>query len=287
MAYSLEQVRQLLVDASEQFIVPRYNKLLGEDVRDKGQGQGLVTVADMETEDFLSRELCRLDSSSCCVGEEAVAEDPSLIARLDDPQPVWVIDPVDGTRNFVKANDNFCVMVARVENNIILQSWIYMPLTGECLIAEAGQGAFLFDKNGQELNRLKTNPWTGLDASFGRISFAYFSDEDRRLVRERAERALRFRKSIGSAGCEYALVAKGQLDYAVFNRLKVWDHAAGTLIVREAGGDCRLIGGKQYEPTDTKNGNMVGASFQVNEAVLALLCDNNLRKEPDEDRLDV
>ncbi|MGB0844986.1 MAG: inositol monophosphatase family protein, partial [Alphaproteobacteria bacterium] len=185
------------------------------------------------------------------------------------------------------ANENFCVMVARVQSNQISQSWIYMPLTGECLIAEAGQGAFLFDANGNEIKRLKTRDWMGFDKTFGRISFAYFSDKERRLIRERAERTLAHRKSIGSAGCEYAFVAKGELDYAIFNRLKVWDHVPGTLIVREAGGDCRMLTGEAYSPTDTKNGNMVGASAELNDAVLRLLFDPLLAKKPEDERTSI
>ena len=271
-------------EASERFIVPRFKNLLSQEVRDKGKGQGLVTDADLETEVFLSDALCKVDADSCFIGEEAVAEDSAILKRLEDDDPVWIIDPVDGTRNFANGNENFCIMIAKVQSNTILQSWIYMPSTGECLIAEAGQGAYLYDRDGLEVRKLRTKEWAGLDASFGRLSFGYFGDAQRRLIRERADRTLSYRRSIGSAGCEYANVAKGNLDYAMFYRLNVWDHAAGTLIVREAGGDCRLLTGQPYEPSDFQNGNLVGASTEMNEALLRLLLDPVLDKRSPNER---
>src|SRR5215470_17897885 len=109
--------------------MPRYAKLAAGEVREKGPGD-LVTVADEAVERRLAPELGQMLPGSVVLGEEAAAADPSRIELLDGTDPVWVIDPIDGTANFAEARGDFGVMVALVRHGEVLSSWIYDPRHG-------------------------------------------------------------------------------------------------------------------------------------------------------------
>ncbi|MDH3738987.1 MAG: inositol monophosphatase, partial [Alphaproteobacteria bacterium] len=95
----VDKVTQLLRQVAADIILPRHQKLGADDISEKDHGE-LVTVADTETEKWLSVELANLLPGSCVVGEEAAYADPRVFERLADADPVWVIDPIDGTHNF-------------------------------------------------------------------------------------------------------------------------------------------------------------------------------------------
>ena len=113
----IEGVSSLIAEAAATIVMPRFRHLGQGDVEDKSPSsdrEDLVTIADREAEAWLTAALVRLDPGSTVIGEEAVHATPGLLDRLTGDAPVWLIDPVDGTRNFVHGDDGFGVMVARV-----------------------------------------------------------------------------------------------------------------------------------------------------------------------------
>src|SRR5262249_31532208 len=103
----------LMREVAATHILPRFRKLAAHEIHEKAPGN-LVTIADLEAERALTPALTALIPGSLVVGEEAVAHDPAILDRLAGDDPVWVVDPVDGTQNFTKAVPCFAVIVALV-----------------------------------------------------------------------------------------------------------------------------------------------------------------------------
>ena len=234
-----EAVAALLRRAASEIILPRFKKLDRHHIREKGPGD-LVTIADTESEAMLTPALRQLAPGSVVVGEEAVAADGGIIDRLAGAEAVWLIDPVDGTHNFAHGSPEFAIIVAFVERGAVRAGWIHEPVEGETVWAVEGDGTW----RGSRRLRMPAAPpigeMTGMVA--GRL-----------LNGERARDALEARMggkfvNIRCAGRTYIGLAEGRFHYAYFSRSKPWDHAAGWLIHREAGGHGAFIDGEAYTP---------------------------------------
>lgn len=229
------QVRDLLITAADSMIVPRFQTLGNDDVRTKSSPTDLVTIADVETEEWLTPRLSALLPGSVVVGEEAVATDARVLDHLDGDAPVWVVDPVDGTRNFANGSDTFVTMLALVQNGIPCFGMIWRPLKRELLWAVKGHGAWK-EVEDHEPIKLKTRsdvPPVGTLA--GSVSFKWLDQGDQQRVRKNVDK-VSMPVGLGCSGEEYARLAEGRTDYAVFGLLNAWDHCPGLAIVREAGG---------------------------------------------------
>src|ERR1700720_3643047 len=100
MPVDSEKVRRLIVEVADDEIMPRFEKLAAGDISEKSPGD-VVTVADVAAEQRLPPALRALMRGSLVGGGEAVAADPAVLALLEGDDPVWVVDPIDGTANFV------------------------------------------------------------------------------------------------------------------------------------------------------------------------------------------
>jgi fructose-1,6-bisphosphatase/inositol monophosphatase family enzyme len=237
----LDAVTGLIRSTAETHILPRFRKLAAHEIHEKAPGN-LVTIADLEAEKALTPALEKLLAGSLVVGEEAVAHDPAILDRLAGDDPVWIIDPVDGTMNFTKAVPRFAVIVALVARGAVHAGWIQDPLQGVTVVATAGGGAWL-NTPGQPRRRLHYGEAPKLrdarGAAYGRLG-------DRGRTHDILERSGRVGpiRRINSAGQEYLDLAQGELDYAVYGRALPWDHAAGVLVHREAGGVAGFLDGQ-------------------------------------------
>ncbi len=234
----IDAVVGLVEEAAARLILPRYQALTAGQVRTKSGPRDLVTIADEEAERWLTPRLSALLPGSVVVGEEAVASDPAALDRLLGEAPVWLIDPVDGTLNFAEGRPDFCVMVALVQGGVIEAGVIYEPLKRRCCIARRGEGARLRslpDGIEQPLPGPLTGPTAGL------TGFAYHRPLKGRAVGVSHRR-------LGSAGVEYVRLAMGLDAFSLYDRNMPWDHAAGSLIVSETGGQVAHVDGSPYRP---------------------------------------
>ena len=124
------QVEALLREASEQKIMPLWQNLRRGDVAEKTPDE-IVTIADRSCEAFLMDHLPKLIEGSLVLGEESVHESPNLLLVLHSDAPVWIIDPLDGTGNFVLGKPPIAIMVCLVHYGVTLGAWILNPLAGE------------------------------------------------------------------------------------------------------------------------------------------------------------
>jgi fructose-1,6-bisphosphatase/inositol monophosphatase family enzyme len=240
------KVSALIETAAAEEIAPRFGKLAAEDVREKGPND-LVTVVDLAMERRLTPALSGLLPGSTVVGEEAVFDDALIQDRLNDDAPVWLIDPVDGTTNFTEGRPMIAVIVALVQRGRTIAGWIHDPLGGATATVEQGAGAWLGS------DRLRVALPTDLPAMIGALNFKYFPDALRERLKARRDRVSAVRP-LFCAGQEYLRLARGQIHFAQFWRIKPWDHAAGVLLHSEAGGHAARINGEPYRPTDREGG---------------------------------
>ena len=243
---SPERVSELLADAAEQFILPRFRALGTEEVRQKGPGD-LVTVADIETEHFLSEKLTEILPGSVVVGEEAHSKDPEILDHLEGQDAVWLVDPVDGTVNFARGSEVFCVMVALVQHGKTVQSWIYLPLEQKTAFAEQGNGAWWAG------DRIRVPAAPAREDWLGQLNISYFPKEKRDEIKA-AGRHLGRLERLGCAGQDFLRQARGERQFALYRRLWSWDHVPGVLLLQEAGGYVARLDGLDYRVQDRVEG---------------------------------
>ncbi|MHB1497616.1 MAG: inositol monophosphatase family protein [Acidimicrobiales bacterium] len=260
----MDRVEQLLRDVSAEVIEPRFNALHGDDVRFKSPGE-VVTVADEEAEALLVRRLGELLPGTPVIGEESSSLDPSLLDGLDSHR-VWLVDPLDGTANFVAGSPDWAVMVALVENGATVASWIWRPVDGVMYMAELSQGA---TRNGIALQRRRPTPPV---AEMRGAVLTRFLDHD--TSTSVAANRHRFR-SVGEgrvcAGVDYPALIEGDQEFVLFWRTLPWDHAPGALLLGEAGGVARRLDGTPYNPAQHTTGLLVASSQAAWDLVSATL----------------
>ena len=241
----LDRLGRVLREVAQAEIVTRFQKLTPSEVISKATAEDpldLVTAADRAAEASLTARLPELVPNSKVVGEEAVAADPGVLERLHGGGPVWIVDPLDGTKNFAAGRGPFGTMVALVERGTLIAAGIYLPEGDRVFLAERGLGAYL---DGVRISARA--PSSGVLT--GTAEFRFMPDDAAAPVRARAAAHQRI-PGVICAAHEYTQIAQGLKDYTLYYRLLPWDHAPGALIVREAGGVVRHPDGRDYDLFD-------------------------------------
>ncbi|WCE00526.1 inositol monophosphatase [Streptomyces sp. HUAS 31] len=230
LAQHSADVEEAVRKAAAAEIMPRFRQLAEHEIDQKSGPHDLVTDADRLAERYLTGALSSLLPGSVVVGEEAVHADPASYEAIRGDAPVWIIDPVDGTRQFVNGDTGFCTLVALARHGVLLASWTYAPARDQLATAVRGQGAHL---DGVRL--WSGAPEPGRDLEIATSHPDYTTDDQKRGLLGLWTDGVAPR-SCGSAGLEYLAVARGELDGVAFSWEAAWDHAAGILLVEEAGG---------------------------------------------------
>ncbi|MDB4975366.1 MAG: inositol monophosphatase [Myxococcaceae bacterium] len=260
----LDDVSDVMRAVASEVIVPRFRSLNEEDVEEKAPGE-LVTVADREAEQLLSEALLELLPGSRVVGEEQTAKQPALLGQLESGT-IWLIDPLDGTHNFVDGRPCFAVMIALLEAGETVAAWLLDPITDVMSRAERGAGAFV---DGAQLHTAKSSPGAG--ELRGALLKKYMPDALRQQLEQRIPRLGATFDGMRCSGAEYPAVAQGQQHFAVFWRTLPWDHAPGALFLSEAGGVSARFDGTPYRVTDSRAGLLVAHNPTVWDETRAAL----------------
>lgn len=226
-----------VLEAGQELRETLYDKL---EVEYKTSVADLVTEKDRETEQFFVKKIKEHYPHHYILGEEGMASQDEF-----DPQRevVWVIDPIDGTTNFVHQKRNFAISVGIYEQGEPRIGVIYDPMSGECFRALRGEGAFL--------NKEQLEPSQG-----GTVEEAVLGINGMWLVPNRrydhqkihpVVQHVRGTRSIGAAALEMAYVACGRLDGYLTLRLHPWDFAAGLVILSELGATATTIKGETID----------------------------------------
>ncbi|MFE1798764.1 inositol monophosphatase family protein [Streptomyces sp. NPDC059517] len=243
LAHRTADVEQAVREAAATEIMPRFRQLAAHEVDQKSGPHDLVTDADRKAEEYLTEVLGKLLPGSVVVGEEAVHADPVTYEALQGEAPVWIVDPVDGTRQFVHGDPGFCTLVALAQRGVVLASWTYAPVRDQLAVAVRGRGALL---DGEPL--LAGAPDPGRDLEVATSHPDYTTDDQKRALLGLRTQGVGPRPC-GSAGLEYLAIARGELDAVAFSWEAAWDHAAGLLLVEEAGGAHLTLAGEPFRIT--------------------------------------
>jgi myo-inositol-1(or 4)-monophosphatase len=224
----------------------------------KGPGN-FVSAADHRAEAILREELAKARPGYGFLGEEG-----GLVAGTDTTH-TWIVDPLDGTTNFLHGIPQFCISIGLERQGTMVAGVIYNPIADELFTAERGKGAFVNDQ------RLRVAARRNLsEAVFacglphrGRGDLALFRSEFA-AIQDKVAGLRRF----GSAALDLAWVAAGRVDGYWERDISPWDIAAGLLLVREAGGFVSDVNGKD---TMMQTGSIVAGNETMHHELLKLL----------------
>jgi myo-inositol-1(or 4)-monophosphatase len=229
--------------------------------REKGPAD-LVTEADLAAQRACRRTILESFPNHVVIGEED--DEASGRGRSARSDYRWVVDPLDGTTNYVHRVPHFCVSLALEHRGELLVGTVFNPVSGECFTAAAGEGAYL---NGQ---RIHTSGVTCLSQALAGTGFpAVVRDDSQDLIL--FLRAIKLCQSVrrtGSAGLNLAYLAAGRFDVAWCYSTKVWDVAAGVLLIREAGG---IVSGPTGGPFVLEEARLLAAATEPLHRELAEL----------------
>lgn len=243
-ALSDELVRDLVEDvraAARAEILPRFRALGPEQIATKGHAADLVTEADRAAERRLAEALARRLPGAHVVGEEAAFDDPALVDGLATADLSAVLDPLDGTWNFTHGLGLFGVILAVLRRGRTVFGLLYDPLGDDWVEASAGGGAW-FVRSGRPPMRLALGPAPPMAEMTGLVPPDLAPPWDRALAG--VGRVLSLRCSCH----EYRMLAQGAAQFGLAAALTPWDHAAGLLVHREAGGHAALLDGRPWHP---------------------------------------
>lgn len=233
----------------------------GKIINRASQDIGALKVETKDTNDFVSE----VDRSA----------EQAIISVLKDAYPthgffgeesgktnteadsIWIIDPLDGTTNFLHGFPAYCVSIALQERGVLTQAVIYDPVRNDLFTATRGRGAFLNDKRIRVTQRSKLQEAL-ISTGFPFKDFSYF-DTYINIFRDMAKKTSGLRRP-GSAALDLAYVAAGYADGFFEINLSPWDIAAGALLVQEAGG---IVGDFEGNESWLKTGNIVAGNPKV------------------------
>jgi fructose-1,6-bisphosphatase/inositol monophosphatase family enzyme len=248
----VDRIAGILADAGRREIMPRFKALADTDIRHKSSVFDPVTEADEAAERAISAQLLASYPGAVIVGEEATAADPGLPARLADAPLAFVVDPIDGTRNFVAGLPLFGVMAAAIVHGQVVAGVIHDPVCNDTVYALKGQGAWLSrpERRPQRLHVAAAAPLDRMEAIVG----THFLPEPLRSIVLSNLPRLGSATWLRCAAHEYRMAAAGYCHILFFNRLMPWDHAPGWLLHQEAGGYSAHFDGSPYLPSHTTGG---------------------------------
>jgi len=248
----LHHVGYLVATAAQSEIMPRFHNLSSMRVREKSSAFDVVTEADEAAEVAISSGLRQAFPGAVIIGEEAAGREPGLLRTLGSAGLAFLVDPIDGSNNFTASLPLFGLMVAVIIRGEVVAGVIYDPIGRNWAYAVRGGGAWLQKEDGvREALRVAAS----VDpAEMHAVAGTNFLPEPLRnmLLRNLPRIGMNF--WLRCAAHEYRMAAAGHCHLLVYNKLMPWDHAAGWLLHREAGGYAAHFDGTAYQPTHLTGG---------------------------------
>lgn len=229
-----------------------------------------VSAADHKAEEILFQELQKARP-----GYGFLMEERGAIAGADKTHR-WIVDPLDGTTNFLHGVPMFAISIGLERDDQIVAGLIYNPIMDEMFMAEKGKGAFLADRSGRD-RRLRVAARKTLEDCLVTVGIPHRGRTNHpRFLKEAADLMANVAglRRTGSAALDLAWVAAGRFDAYYEYGLGAWDVAAGSVIIREAGGIVTdMAGGQDY----VASGDVLAANQHVHKVLLQRLAEINGR----------
>lgn len=233
-----------------------YGKLKHKDIQHKINLE-LVTKTDLKSEEFIVKQIERKFTDHSILSEEC-----GLIDKKSDY--LWLIDPLDGTNNFIMSNPLFAVTISLAYKGDVIAGVGYAPRIKELYFTEKGRGAFL---NGK---RIKVSKESKLEESILLFCHGHKKRDYQEVTRIYTAFKLKCRslRQLGSALLELGFVAAGRCESLMIDGLTTWDLATGVLLVKEAGGQVTDFHGKEW---DLKSTSIVATNSRIHNQLLPTL----------------
>ena len=212
-------------------------------VQAKGRAD-LVTEADFASQELIREIVLKAFPDHGFLGEEKL---PGTSTAADRVVYRWIVDPLDGTTNYVHQVPHFAVSLALERQGEIVVGVVYNPVADECFTAESGQGAFL---NGRPIRTSQVTMLSEALAGMGFPAVVTRESPDLKMFLAALDACQAIRRT-GSAALNLCYLASGRFDVAWSYSTKIWDIAAGILIVREAGGKITSPQGQEFVLSQT------------------------------------
>jgi fructose-1,6-bisphosphatase/inositol monophosphatase family enzyme len=243
--HELHQVGAALAFAACTEIMPWFGKLKTNQIRQKTSALDVVSDADEAAESAISGALRAAFPGALIVGEEGAYRDPTALQQLSSAELAFIVDPIDGTKNFVSNLPLFGVMAAAIIRGEIVAGVIYDPVSRDWAYALRAAGAWMEYEDGSRTVLRVAKP-VPVSAMEGIVATGFLPEPLRGTVLTNLTK-LAATANLRCAAHEYRLAAAGYCHVLLYNRLMPWDHAAGWLLHREAGGYSAHFDGTGYQ----------------------------------------
>lgn len=185
----------------------------------------------------------------------------------------WIIDPLDGTKNFVKKNDEFAIMIGLIENYVPVLGLVYSPVQEKLYYGIKGQGSYLIEKSGKK-TKLQVSNISNLNDARKVIGYSTHSQKDKKIAEKHGIKQF---ISMGSIGLKLGFIAEGKAEIYFFNKdiLGLWDLIGPMVILEEAGGKVFQNTGKEYDFNNIKDyklkNGLVATNSKLDEKINLIL----------------
>ena len=238
----INYISDLLVEVNKSIILKYYKNLSSKHIDTKSSDDDFVSIADKESEIYIVKNLIGFLNINQYIGEETSYSNKDDHKLLKKNGLYWVIDPIDGTKNYINGKNEFCSMISLVFNSIPIASFVYCPLKDLLVYAFKGFGTYSLKIKTKKIDqlRIQQNSFTNIVGSGGTKGI-------HEPLRQKVLQNLRKytnRLFIGSAGIEAIMLASNETQFVFHGRVTPWDHSPLDLIIKESGGCVYMLNDK-------------------------------------------
>ena len=230
----IKYIRLLLKEVNENVILSYFNNLNSNEISTKTSDDDFVSIADKKSEELIYKKLTGFLDIKNFIGEETSYIDKKNYFTLLNERLVWVVDPIDGTKNYINGKDTFCSMISLVSFSIPIATFIYYPLKKTFVYGFKDFGAYSINIDTNKIKKLSINSISPKKI-IGSGGTKGIPEPYRKSILENLRKNTN-RVFIGSAGIETIMLAKNETQFLFHGRVTPWDHSPLDLIIRESGG---------------------------------------------------
>lgn len=250
----VNQIRSIVIEAGE--ILLKHFKKEGP-VSTKQDEFDFLTAADIEASEFIVKKIATEFPHDQIISEESIAD-------VDYSKKVWLVDPLDGTKNFIRKEDGFCIEIGLCTNGQPVFGLVYSPVRKQFFYATKGEGAFL-ESCGKKRQITVSNTKTVQESH---LTASDPAGEKRPLQNLEDSFRVKQRSTEGSTGLKLTKIAQGNADFFMVTHYKMgkWDTCGGQVILEEAGGTITKLDGDRLDYT--KRGPMWNSAIVASNTIL-------------------
>ena len=264
----INYISDLLVEVNELIILKYYKNLSSKHINTKSSDDDYVSIADKESEIYIVKNLIGFLNINQYIGEETSYSNKDDYKSLEKNALYWVIDPIDGTKNYINGKNEFCSMISLVFNSIPIASFVYYPLKNLLVYAFKGFGAYSLEIKTKKIIQLRIQ-----QNSFDNIVGSGGTKGIEEPLRQKVLQNLRKytnRLFIGSAGIEAIMLASNETQFVFHGRVTPWDHSPLDLIIKESGGCVYMLNDKAEFNIFSRGPILAASNDQIWENIRSL-----------------